>query len=128
MKTGTHAEESYSSPWEEKILAANGSDRAGLTQTWEKPCLYLKSDSTDDKANWSPCLEEISADLESRAVCEARSCEPAADTLCVFPFKVRGKTYHSCTFDSAHRTNYKPWCSTNVTEDGFHRRKGNNCL
>ena len=45
---------------------------------------------------------------------------------CVFPFKVRGKTYHSCTFDSAHRTNYEPWCSTNVTEDGFHRKKGNN--
>ena len=45
---------------------------------------------------------------------------------CVFPFKVRGKTYHSCTFDSAHRTNYKAWCSTNTTDDGFHRKKGSN--
>ena len=121
MKTGTHAEESYSSPWEEKILAANGSDRAGLTQTWDKPCLFLKSDSTDDNANSSPCLEEISADLESRAVCEARSCQPTADTICIFPFKVAGRKYDKCTkAANPSGAGTGPWCSIKVDQEGVH--------
>jgi len=45
---------------------------------------------------------------------------------CVFPFKVGGKTYHSCTYDTAHRTNYRAWCSTNVDARGFHVKEGNN--
>ena len=39
---------------------------------------------------------------------------------CVLPFKVQGKTYYSCTYDAAHRTNYRAWCSTKVNENGFH--------
>lgn len=26
---------------------------------------------------------------------------------CVFPFKIGSKTYYSCTYDAAHRTNYE---------------------
>ena len=43
---------------------------------------------------------------------------------CVFPFKVRGKTYYSCTYDSSHKTNYKAWCSTKVDSQGFHIKGG----
>ena len=46
--------------------------------------------------------------------------------VCKFPFKVQGKTYHSCTYDSAHRTNYRPWCSTKVDKKGFHVKGGDN--
>ena len=45
---------------------------------------------------------------------------------CVFPFKVKGKTYNSCTYDSAHRTNYRAWCSTQTDSRGFHIKGGFN--
>ena len=120
-KTGTHAEESYSSPWEEKIPAANGSDRAGLTQQWDKPCLYINSDSTTDNADGSPCLEELLENLESRAVCEARLCEPTTDTMCIFPFKVAGRKYDKCTkAANPSGAGSGPWCSLKVNEEGVH--------
>ena len=120
-KTGTHAEESYSSPWEEKIPATNGSLRAALTSTWDKPCMYLKNDAATDNAIPSPCLDEFSANSETRAVCETRSCEPTADTKCVFPFKVAGRTYDKCTkVANPSGTETGPWCSLKVTEEGVH--------
>ena len=39
---------------------------------------------------------------------------------CVFPFTLKGKTYHSCTYDYSHVTGYKPWCSTKVDPNGNH--------
>ena len=39
---------------------------------------------------------------------------------CIFPFTLKGKIYHTCTYDFSHTTYYKPWCSTNVDETGKH--------
>merc|ERR1712051_135315 len=38
---------------------------------------------------------------------------------CIFPFKVRNKTYHSCTYDYSHMSQYKSWCSTSVDPEGY---------
>ena len=38
---------------------------------------------------------------------------------CIFPFKVRNKTYHSCTYDYSHMSQYKSWCSTSVDSEGY---------
>ena len=45
---------------------------------------------------------------------------------CVFPFRIGSKTYYSCTYDAAHRTNYESWCSTKVDDRGFHIKDGYN--
>ena len=39
---------------------------------------------------------------------------------CIFPFTVKNKTYHSCTYDFSHVTGYKPWCSTKIDNAGNH--------
>ena len=49
-----------------------------------------------------------------------------ANLPCQFPFTLRNKTYHSCTFDFSHITEYLPWCSTKVDDLGNHISAGNN--
>ena len=39
---------------------------------------------------------------------------------CVFPFRFNGVTHTTCTWDMAHLTEHKPWCSTLVDEVGHH--------
>ena len=42
------------------------------------------------------------------------------DKPCKFPFVVKGKTYHTCTYDFSHITGYNAWCSTNTDEKNNH--------
>ena len=49
---------------------------------------------------------------------------------CIFPFIYNNVTYTQCTWDSAHKTNNKPWCSGEVDAKGNHltgERKWGNC-
>merc|ERR1712142_812663 len=54
----------------------------------------------------------------------------AANKPCIFPFRWRGITYNECTWVEYHNTEYKPWCSTMVDENGAHiggQGKWGNC-
>ena len=37
---------------------------------------------------------------------------------CIFPFTIKGVTYHTCT--NAHDPRGKAWCSTKVDDQGNH--------
>ena len=52
------------------------------------------------------------------------------NTLCIFPFRYKGKTYDACTWKDADQTNNQAWCSTKVDRFGKHvQEQGNwgNC-
>ena len=49
---------------------------------------------------------------------------PSKGKKCIFPFKYFGKSYNECTWNDAPTK--KPWCSTNVTEDGYHIEENGN--
>ena len=55
----------------------------------------------------------------------------AAPSLpCIFPFRFNGVTHNKCTWDQAHLTEHKAWCSTLVDETGHHvggQGKWGNC-
>ncbi|QQP37699.1 Uncharacterized protein FKW44_018075, partial [Caligus rogercresseyi] len=40
---------------------------------------------------------------------------------CIFPFRFNGEIHTQCTWDQAHLTEHKPWCSTEVNDDGHHK-------
>jgi hypothetical protein len=40
---------------------------------------------------------------------------------CIFPFKFNGVVYFECTWDMAHLTEEKAWCSTEVDPTGHHK-------
>merc|ERR1711996_145594 len=42
----------------------------------------------------------------------APQCQTEFANTCIFPFKFRGKTFRSCTFEGT--TNGKAWCATRV--------------
>ena len=44
------------------------------------------------------------------------------NTLCIFPFRYKGKTYDACTWKDADQTNNQAWCSTKVDNLGNHVR------
>ena len=49
---------------------------------------------------------------------------------CIFPFKFNGVTYSECTWNQAHLTEHKAWCSTLVDASGTHvggQGKWGNC-
>ena len=46
----------------------------------------------------------------------------ALNQTCKFPFKVAGKTYHTCTYDHSGGTGFKPWCSVRTDEFNNHIR------
>ena len=49
---------------------------------------------------------------------------------CIFPFRFNGVTHNKCTWDQAHLTEHKAWCSTLVDETGHHvggQGKWGNC-
>ena len=53
-----------------------------------------------------------------------------ANTLCIFPFRYKGKTYNTCTLKDARNTNNEAWCSTKVDRSGKHvsgKGKWGNC-
>ena len=35
---------------------------------------------------------------------------------------MKNKTYHTCTYDYAHITGYKPWCSVDTDVNNNHNR------
>ena len=52
------------------------------------------------------------------------------DLPCIFPFRFNGVTHNKCTWDQAHLTEHKAWCSTLVDETGHHvggQGKWGNC-
>ncbi len=54
----------------------------------------------------------------------------AANKPCIFPFKFNGVVYFECTWDLAHLTEHKAWCSTFVDDSGHHvggQNKWGNC-
>ena len=54
----------------------------------------------------------------------------SANKPCIFPFKFNGAVYSECTWDQAHLTEHKAWCSTLVDETGHHvggQGKWGNC-
>ena len=54
----------------------------------------------------------------------------SAHKPCIFPFRFNGVVYTQCTWVSAHLTEHKPWCSTEVDESGHHiggQGKWGNC-
>ena len=49
---------------------------------------------------------------------------------CIFPFKFNGVLYSECTWNQAHLTEHKAWCSTLVDASGTHvggQGKWGNC-
>jgi len=49
---------------------------------------------------------------------------------CIFPFRFNGVVHYQCTWDQAHLTEHKPWCSTLVDSTGHHvggQGKWGNC-
>jgi hypothetical protein len=53
-----------------------------------------------------------------------------SNTLCIFPFRYKGKTYDTCTLKDADNTNNEAWCSTKVDRSGKHvtgKGKWGNC-
>jgi hypothetical protein len=49
---------------------------------------------------------------------------------CIFPFRFNGVVHTQCTWDQAHLTEHKAWCSTLVDETGHHvggQGKWGNC-
>lgn len=49
---------------------------------------------------------------------------------CIFPFRFNGVTHNKCTWDQAHLTEHKAWCSTLVDGTGHHvggQGKWGNC-
>ena len=49
---------------------------------------------------------------------------------CIFPFKFNGVVYSECTWNQAHLTEHKAWCSTLVDASGTHvggQGKWGNC-
>ncbi len=54
----------------------------------------------------------------------------SANKPCIFPFKFNGATHFECTWDQAHLTEHKAWCSTLVDATGHHvggQGKWGNC-
>ena len=54
----------------------------------------------------------------------------APNLPCIFPFRFNGVTHNKCTWDQAHLTEHKAWCSTLVDETGHHvggQGKWGNC-
>ena len=59
-------------------------------------------------------LNQLSA-LNPIGVCKTVS-GPDANKPCVFPFRFKGITYNTCSFEKSSR----PWCSTRVDKKGNH--------
>ena len=54
----------------------------------------------------------------------------SANKPCIFPFRFNGAVYSECTWDQAHLTEHKAWCSTLVDDTGHHvggQGKWGNC-
>ena len=54
----------------------------------------------------------------------------APNLPCIFPFRFNGVTHNKCTWDQAHLTEHKAWCSTLVDDTGHHvggQGKWGNC-
>ena len=44
------------------------------------------------------------------------------NATCQFPFIVKGKIYHTCTWDYSYATGNNPWCSTETDDNNEHRK------
>ena len=42
------------------------------------------------------------------------------NTICQFPFSVKGKMYYTCTWDYSHTTGNNPWCSVDTDNNNKH--------
>ena len=42
------------------------------------------------------------------------------NATCQFPFTVKGKVYHTCTWDYSHTTGLFPWCSVDTDDNNKH--------
>jgi hypothetical protein len=54
----------------------------------------------------------------------------SAGKPCIFPFRFNGAIHYKCTWDQAHLTEEKAWCSTLVDSTGHHvggQGKWGNC-
>ncbi|XP_040583657.2 LOW QUALITY PROTEIN: low-density lipoprotein receptor-related protein 2 [Lepeophtheirus salmonis] len=74
------------------------------------------------------CLES-SVRGDSGGVCVTTS-GATVGKPCIFPFQFNGVIHTQCTWDQAHLTEHKPWCSTQVNENGHHiggQGKWGNC-
>ena len=49
---------------------------------------------------------------------------PSAGMNCIFPFKYKGVTHNACTKHGIEDTEYDPWCSTKVDNNGDHIEGG----
>ena len=45
---------------------------------------------------------------------------PSSGKECVFPFILHGITHNACTKHGIEESDYAPWCSTMVDDDGVH--------
>ena len=76
-----------------------------------------------------PFFDSISPFILAETICVTDG-GAAANKPCIFPFKFNGVTHFQCTWDQAHLTKHKAWCSTLVDATGHHvggQGKWGNC-
>ena len=109
----------FSSPWSNTpIPKADGTALLGSVFGENKPCYTLSAHG--NVFNQSQCMQQPSsnkAENQIRALCEYRVCATATGT-CVFPFKLGGRLYDTCT--TVGSEDGSAWCSTEVDQDGVH--------
>jgi len=99
-------------------------------------CILYKSDDqgneciNDGNKNWDYySMKDCSATKPAAKVCTTVS-GASPNSPCIFPFRFNGVTHNKCTWDQAHLTEHKAWCSTLVDETGHHvggQGKWGNC-
>merc|ERR1711909_55370 len=99
-------------------------------------CILYKSDDqgneciNDGNKNWDYySMKDCSATKPAAKVCTTVS-GASPNLPCIFPFRFNGVTHNKCTWDQAHLTEHKAWCSTLVDETGHHvggQGKWGNC-
>ena len=86
---------------------------------WCSVQVDINGNHVTNRRKWGHCNGRKCPTTGTRTTCITNGSGKApAGSLCVFPFKFRSRTFHSCTreFDSRNR----PWCSTKIDSRGKH--------
>jgi hypothetical protein len=107
----------FISPWSKYLIPkANLTTTLGAAFSESRQCFVIKRNAAGSTILLK---HECYATLDTRtdngyhALCEYRACP-----LCVFPFKLGGRLYDTCT--TVGSTDGAAWCSTELDESGNH--------